>query len=92
MTTVSRCVAKTSALTGGFSLCVIRFLIHTMNILTSIAKTTDGRVSKWHFCQDGDAFFALRTSPKAKVVVAKDKSDLRRIFKLYTSWGFTKVA
>ena len=63
-----------------------------MNILSSIAKTTDGRVSKWHFCQEGDQYFALRVSPKVKVVSAKDKTDLRRLFKLYSSWGFKKVA
>ena len=63
-----------------------------MQILSSIAKTTDGRVSKWHFCQDGDVYFALRVSPQAKVVKAKDKADLRRIYKLYSGWGFKKIA
>ena len=65
-----------------------------MKVLTSVSKTTEGRVSTWRFCQDGDAFFAVRVSPSTKLVACKNIDDLRRLYKRYTTdkrYGFSKV-
>ena len=67
------------------------FVSLTVKVLTTLSKTTEGRVSNWHFCQDSDKFFALRTSPAVKVLPAKDQDDLRRLYKKYVSYGFEKV-
>ena len=62
-----------------------------MKVLSSLTKTTDGRVSTWHFCQDGEAHFALRTSPKVKVLPANNVDDLRKLYSKYQDYGFQKV-
>ena len=67
------------------------FFSFTVKVLTTLSKTTEGRVSNWHFCQDGDKYFALRTSPAVKVLGAKNQDDLRRLYRKYVSYGFTKV-
>lgn len=69
------------------------FVSNTVKVLATCSKTTQGRTSTWHFCQDNSSFFALRTTPKAKVLNCKDLDDLRTLYKKLTGkgYGFVKV-
>ena len=63
-----------------------------MQILASVSKSTQGRISNWHFCQDGVFHFALRTMPTMKVVECKDMDDLRGLYETYTTkYDFVRV-
>lgn len=63
-----------------------------MQVLSTVTKTTQGRVSTWNFCQDGEVFFALRTAPQLKVRSCADIEDLRNLYKTYiTKYDFVKV-
>ena len=63
-----------------------------MKVLSTLTKTTDGRVSTWNFCQDGEVFFALRTTPHLKVRSCASRDDLRALYKKYmTQYEFVKV-
>ena len=63
-----------------------------MEIFAVVQKTTKGHTTTWRFCEVQGQYFALRDNNK--VIACKDRDDLRRLYKLYTSnskYGFTPV-
>lgn len=63
-----------------------------MQILSTVSKVTKKGVFTWNFCQDGDVYFALRTSPELKLRGCDDLDDLRKLYKTYiTEYDFVKV-
>tara|TARA_R100001082_G_scaffold22684_2_gene11014 strand:+ start:1738 stop:1926 length:189 start_codon:yes stop_codon:yes gene_type:complete len=62
-----------------------------MELLTTISKTTEDRISKWSFMKtDDDQYFAIKGN--YKVLPCKDRDDLRALYhRMTTNYGFTKV-
>lgn len=65
-----------------------------MHIYATVSKSSKGKDYTWHFCNEGDQYFALRVAPEVKVLSCKDRDDLRTLFKTYLTdkrYGFAKV-
>ena len=63
-----------------------------MRVLATVSKTTKGHTTTWRFCEVQGQYFALRDNNK--VIPCKDKTDLRRLYRLYTKsprYGFQLV-
>ena len=58
-----------------------------MQILASLTKSTKKGASNWHFCLAGQSAFAI--NDELKVIKCDDIEELRKMYKKYTSYGYT---
>ena len=61
-----------------------------MKVLATLSKNTKTGVSTWDFVQKDDgSFAALKREPQEKK--ATSEADLRKLYRAFQGYGFTKV-